>query len=337
MIKWDELIEEIGWRTSGMGFAEKALNDFQEKLLRLVRGRAQKHLIEREFEYALALAAEHGSLGMVTRNPEVFARLIFSPGTARNSKFLFTLVASMLKHEALSLWNTSELGFDAIQRPQIEPLAWATEDSEEFGLKEISAASDVEQGALRHVFAASRRTALAAGSTTAYFVNLNVDRCLLVSTSDGTFQSSSFSSLPGLIRLANVYAVKGDEFLFAEALVHEALHCFLYKLEFVNGGFLTRFEEENLPVTSPWSGATIRLQSFLHALFIWYSVAQFWSRRESRLINGARAEQRARFAETAFRNGDAVKIFHQIRGKVRDWAIPGFEALLSCSHTQPIL
>lgn len=63
------------------------------------------------------------------------------------------------------------------------------------------------------------------------------------------------------------------------ALVHEAVHHYLYMLEFLHPLYMWRnpsdFEEAR--VTSPWTGVTLPLSSFCHALVVWHVLNRFWS------------------------------------------------------------
>lgn len=88
---------------------------------------------------------------------------------------------------------------------------------------------------------------------------------------------SSFSScrFVGRITLVNPQIV--DESMIAEALVHEAIHAYLYMQEptpfwGLNPGVC---DEEGV-VCSPWTGRSLSLTSYLHACFVWYGLFFFW-------------------------------------------------------------
>jgi len=92
------------------------------------------------------------------------------------------------------------------------------------------------------------------------------------------FQSSTFSGLVGLVRLANADLPGVSPGLVAEALVHEATHGMLYMHEEVDGPFITDESANHEGVESPWTGTTIRLQSLLHACAVWLAIHSYWQR-----------------------------------------------------------
>lgn len=83
--------------------------------------------------------------------------------------------------------------------------------------------------------------------------------------------STSERSFPGRVLLQGVETCTLAN--LASALVHEAIHQFLYLLEY-EGTFVLREPEGG--VRSPWSGRSLPLHSFFHACFVWYGLANFW-------------------------------------------------------------
>jgi hypothetical protein len=85
----------------------------------------------------------------------------------------------------------------------------------------------------------------------------------------------------------------------AEALVHEAIHQHLYRLEIANGAFCDLADEGRY--RSPWSGNRIPLHSLIHASLVWYGVLGLWcqlAQTVTSLPEAAAARQRV--AETLF-------------------------------------
>jgi hypothetical protein len=97
-------------------------------------------------------------------------------------------------------------------------------------------------------------------------------------TNATAFYSSTFCSYPGLVRFTNTHLPYADTAAIMEALVHEAIHCILHVHEEIEGAFLLTAEADQRTVVSPWTGATIHLQSYIHACAVWYGIYWLWSR-----------------------------------------------------------
>lgn len=90
------------------------------------------------------------------------------------------------------------------------------------------------------------------------------------------FGSSTFSECPGLVRFTNAHLPSVESPDLMESLVHEAIHCVLHIHEELTEPFVTN-DAADPTVTSPWTGATIRLQSYVHACAVWYGIYWLWS------------------------------------------------------------
>jgi hypothetical protein len=91
------------------------------------------------------------------------------------------------------------------------------------------------------------------------------------------FSSSSFLPLPGLCLLCNSHLDAVTVQRLQEALVHEAIHCFLFLIEEVQKPLLRDPCWHDETVSSPWTGTEIGLHSFVHASAVWYGMHRFWS------------------------------------------------------------
>ena len=92
------------------------------------------------------------------------------------------------------------------------------------------------------------------------------------------FYSSTFVGWPGLVRFTNAHLPDADTAAILEALVHEAIHCILHVHEEIEGTFLRSSEAAQRTMISPWTGAKIRLHSYIHACVVWYGIYWLWSR-----------------------------------------------------------
>jgi len=89
--------------------------------------------------------------------------------------------------------------------------------------------------------------------------------------------SNSKRSFPGRVVMRGVE--NADSAIVASGLVHESIHQFLYVLEFA-GRFV--LNEPPGGVVSYWTGRKLPLDSFIHACFVWYGLANFWMRARMR-------------------------------------------------------
>lgn len=93
------------------------------------------------------------------------------------------------------------------------------------------------------------------------------------------FSSGSMNQFTGRSIFWNAHLPSVTVAMLAEALVHEAIHAYLYMHEAVDAWFdgdvhdalvEQRFE-------SPWTGAMLKLEPFVQAPFVWFGLAGFWA------------------------------------------------------------
>lgn len=92
--------------------------------------------------------------------------------------------------------------------------------------------------------------------------------------------SSGASSTPShigrlLIRNCHLMSVGG----LIDSLVHEAIHALLFVIEICEP-FITDMSANQIFVRSPWSNNLLPVQTYLHACFVWYGLANFWAHAE---------------------------------------------------------
>jgi hypothetical protein len=121
-------------------------------------------------------------------------------------------------------------------------------------------------------------------------------------TPSATFHSSSFARYVGLVRITNAHLEQVDAARLSETYVHEGIHGLLYTYEELQAPFLPTNPLRHLKVRSPWSGATIRLGSYIHAVAAWYGVYWFWRAvADSGVYPADRCQELLRRAEGGFR------------------------------------
>lgn len=91
--------------------------------------------------------------------------------------------------------------------------------------------------------------------------------------------TQSFSNKPviGRMGLANADSNRWTVSKIADAIVHEAIHALIYKIELTHCLYVDdSIESEAFTAVSPWSGRKLPLHSFVHACFVWFGLWNFW-------------------------------------------------------------
>jgi hypothetical protein len=99
--------------------------------------------------------------------------------------------------------------------------------------------------------------------------------------SPGITASMSQRSMIGRVGLINAHSDKWTIYATSDALVHEAIHSLIYKLELVCDLYTDESRAQQIEVFSPWTGRTLFLPSFVHACFVWFGLWKFWSLADS--------------------------------------------------------
>jgi hypothetical protein len=109
------------------------------------------------------------------------------------------------------------------------------------------------------------------------FVDRETDR-VLVRRTDAIASATSSSNRDhvGVCVLTNMHLAAEPTLSCVEALVHEAIHQHLYRLESAQGPLCSL--DASRRFRSPWSGNRIPLHSFVHACFVYFGLLGLWSR-----------------------------------------------------------
>jgi HEXXH motif-containing protein len=107
------------------------------------------------------------------------------------------------------------------------------------------------------------------------FINAHM-KTAIVSRSDALSGASSASNreLVGYCLLTNMHIADDRLLVCTEALVHESIHQYLYKIERDRGNFCDL--SDGRTYRSPWSGNRIPLHSLIHAALVWYGLLTLW-------------------------------------------------------------
>jgi|GEM_PF-3533024 len=130
--------------------------------------------------------------------------------------------------------------------------------------------------------------------------------------------------------------------LIAEALVHEAAHGYLYMLETLQPWMPSQEHSRELgpSVPSCWTGNHISLRSFSQAVFVWYSLYNFWKAAQAKgLYRPEFVANRIQFIENGFEKLDMPHLQNLAKGTIPKPTMAVFQQLkssiLSPSTIQP--
>ena len=108
------------------------------------------------------------------------------------------------------------------------------------------------------------------------FVDEQLDRAMLRKSEGLPAASSSNRERVGTCVLTNVHVPSERVFVCIEALVHESVHQYLYRVERDHGDFCDLAAPGRH--RSPWSGNRIPLHSLVHACFVYFALVGLWCR-----------------------------------------------------------
>jgi hypothetical protein len=128
---------------------------------------------------------------------------------------------------------------------------------------------------LEHIYA----TAPAAG----YLVTNSIKVLALGKSAESSSIAASMSARVniGLVGLGNLHSSHWTPATLSEALVHEAIHSVIYRLELFQSLYTDERAAWTEEIVSPWSGRTLKLHSFVHASYVWFGIWNFWRQRTS--------------------------------------------------------
>lgn len=106
--------------------------------------------------------------------------------------------------------------------------------------------------------------------------------------------SASIWFLPGMAGLRNVHSKGCSPEWLMDALVHEGIHAFLYKVHLIEPLFARDRIHPRITVVSPWSRRSLGVGSFTHACFVWFGLWNFWKQAAPHTALGSAFAERAR-------------------------------------------
>ena len=90
------------------------------------------------------------------------------------------------------------------------------------------------------------------------------------------FLSESYGTKVGLVNINNAHKKNIDTADIIDALVHEAIHNFLFCFN-QKTPLLLKIKNKNTdPVISPWTGNKLPLFNYIHACFVWWGLFNLW-------------------------------------------------------------
>jgi HEXXH motif-containing protein len=135
----------------------------------------------------------------------------------------------------------------------------------------------------------------------------------------GRFWSGSNGQYVGRVMIVNADAPNTDTEEIADAIVHEAIHGFLYMHESIEPWVLGKKLYTNAGViASPWSGTELPVRPFMQAAFVWYGLAMFWAQHiDGGPFDRERARAMLERSLAGFRRGSLVDRLKPWQAKIR--------------------
>ena len=112
--------------------------------------------------------------------------------------------------------------------------------------------------------------------------------------------SASIKMMIGAAVLGNFHEPKWGIAKLTDALIHEAIHQVIYKLELESGLYTDYAAALSLVVTSPWTGRPLQLEGFIHAVFVWFGLLNFWN---ASALDDPEVRELRNLAASGFRKG----------------------------------
>ncbi len=138
------------------------------------------------------------------------------------------------------------------------------------------------------------------------------------------YTSSSLRTAVGRAALNNPFGPRISQAMLMSSLVHEAIHAYLY-IEEQRRPLVTDWDLAfDAVVTSPWTGGSLSVPTYLHACYVWHGLANLWSLPEMIRAVGAPAAQEQRLRAVAGFASGAITPLSEVRTLV---ATPVWDAL----------
>jgi hypothetical protein len=93
----------------------------------------------------------------------------------------------------------------------------------------------------------------------------------------GATSSLSNRSIIGRMGMVNLHTESWSISKISNAIIHEAIHSLIYKLELVNSLYTDEEKGQTVKAISPWTERPLYLHSFVHACFVWFGLWCFWN------------------------------------------------------------
>lgn len=140
---------------------------------------------------------------------------------------------------------------------------------------------------------------------------------------EGFFTSASSNAFIGRTVLVNAHLEGIDTARLADALVHEAIHSLLYRIEQESPFVLAPTSVDRVRLVSPWTGGLLKLHAYLHACLVWYGLVFFWLQvRERQGLPASTVDHYLNLARRGF-SGNAIEdglrpVISEVRADVRE-------------------
>lgn len=248
------------------------------------------------------------TLQLLLTSPDISWRLL-----ADRNDYL----AIMLARELDSLLGGHEEENGLLFSADIAPLDYGSKYSvpEGFWCGEIKAYHRAEGVEICELVARAVESTRAVAPACGEFVSNCTSRIVVRrdDTDAGGFASGSFDHHAKVTFLLNPLMKKKDVEKICDALVHEAIHAYIYMFEVVSHPICMRAPNGRL-FKSPWTGNDLRIEQYVQACFVWWGLFNFWRRAESEGGAGINRQRASYYKLRAYKGlvrGPVSSLFNQ--------------------------
>lgn len=124
-----------------------------------------------------------------------------------------------------------------------------------------------------------------------------------------TFKGSSNPAIVGRVNMYNPHLEYVDAGAISSSLIHESVHTYLFIEEYTYPLFADRDLAHNARLMSSFSGKVVHLLAFVHAVFVWFALLNFWMSAKTPLhYNSTTINYYRRFCLQGFSNKGVEKV-----------------------------
>ena len=143
-----------------------------------------------------------------------------------------------------------------------------------------------------------------------------------------TFKGSSNRTIIGRVNLYNAHNDGIDFGAIACSLFHESIHNFLYIIELRKPFVISSSNAINTEIISPWSGKTINIIAYIHAMIVWYGILMFFRLKKVRkFFPDLTVQYYTEMSSRGFINKKAIKRINSFKENISPFILKELELI----------